>query len=75
MRYLTIVYALPYDYDVRDLTSHEHMSACSWSHCIDERKAADTRIVALKQCQPRNSAWIGEGIHMMQIPQPKEKAR
>jgi len=54
VRYLTIVYALPYDYDVRDLTSHEYMSACSWSHAIEERKAADTRIVALMQIpQPK----------------------
>lgn len=73
MRYLTIIYALPYDYDVRDLISHEYMSACSWSHAIDERKAADTRIEAPEQIQPVDRGWIGEGIHMMQIPQPTEK--
>jgi hypothetical protein len=37
MKYLTIVYKIPETFDVSTLTEHESMTACSWSHAIDEK--------------------------------------
>ena len=36
-RYLTVVYKLPEGFDASTLTEHEYMSACAWSHMMDER--------------------------------------
>jgi len=36
MRYLTIVYKLPADFDAAILTNHPHASAFAWSHKMDE---------------------------------------
>lgn len=37
MKRLTIVYALPDGFDARQLVEHEHMTAASWSHALDDR--------------------------------------
>ena len=37
MKRLTIVYAVPDGFDVRELVEHEHMTAASWSHALDDR--------------------------------------
>jgi hypothetical protein len=37
VRYLTVVYRLPDDVPASLFTESEYMSACSWSHAMDDR--------------------------------------
>lgn len=54
MRHLTIVYAVPDDYDVSQLTGHELVSAMSWCHAIDEKKTdAETLCIPGKPKTPK----------------------
>jgi len=45
MRYLTIVYNIPDDFDVKDLCANENINAMAWSHKMDDynnqKKRAD----------------------------------
>lgn len=48
MKYLTIVYALPEDYDVKELTSNPFVSGMSWSHLMNERDRLELKIKELE---------------------------
>ena len=51
MRYLTVVYRLPDDFNADSLITHEHMSACSWSHALHDRDSAIKEIEFYKKEQ------------------------
>lgn len=43
-KFLTVVYRVPNDFNPEELLSHEYMSACSWSHALDERRKLEIEI-------------------------------
>jgi hypothetical protein len=62
MKHLTVVYALPDGFDASEITSHQHMSACSRSHAIDSKnKLLQAMIYVQKQVES------GEEISMSKI--------
>ena len=46
-KFLTVVYRDPTPEEVQDLTTHNKMSAVSWSHALDERDQLNWRITKL----------------------------
>ena len=55
MRHLTIVYAVPDDFDVSQLTGHELVSAMSWCHAIDIKNRLGDGVI-----ESRDSVQTGQ---------------
>jgi hypothetical protein len=49
MKYLTIVYKIPDDYDTIDLIEHEFVESCSWCDAIDELHKCRSKVWSMEE--------------------------
>ena len=57
MKHITVVYSIPDDFDVSELTTHQHASAMSWGHKINECKKTREEVISMIQAYPY---WLGQ---------------